>query len=262
MSLVELNVDGAAGIASIVINRPEVLNALDLPTARAIRDAVLSLVGDARVRCVLLKGAGRGFMAGGDVTRFAEDFDRADKLVDELLDCLHPAIEALRQIDAPVVAAVHGAVAGGGLSLMCGCDLVLAADNARFVIAYDRIGNSPDCGGSYYLPRLLGIRRAAQFFMLSETLDATAALNAGLVNRVVPADRLAEEAEALAQKLAAGPTRAYGQYKRLVARAFDRELPDQLEAEREAFKAGTKTADFREGVSAFLAKRPPDFKGR
>ncbi|MGQ0700103.1 MAG: enoyl-CoA hydratase/isomerase family protein [Panacagrimonas sp.] len=262
MTLAILELDPATGIAKVTVNRPEVLNAIDVPTARAIRDAVLPLAGDSRVRCVVLSGAGRAFVAGGDLTGFAADFDRAATVVDELLDALHPAIETLRSIDAPVIAAVHGAAAGAGLSLMAGCDLVVAAEGTRFIVAYDRIGASPDCGGTFFLPRMMGERRAAQFVMLSETLDAAAALQAGLVNRVVAPDRLAAEVDEMARKIAAGPTRAYGQYKRLAARAFDRGLHEQLEAEREAFRAGTRTADFREGVSAFIAKRPATFNGK
>lgn len=245
MSLVESALDETSGIATLTFNRPEVLNAIDVPLAQALNRAVLALRGDARVRCVLLRGAGRAFVAGGDLARFAEDFDKAADVADELLDALHPVAETLRGIDAPVIAAVHGAVAGAGLSLMCDCDLVVAAQGTRFLTAYDRVGAAPDFGGTYFLPRVLGMRRAAQFLFLGETLDADAALAAGLVNQVVAADQLAATAEALARRIASGPTRAYGQYKRLVDRAFERELPAQLEAERAAFKAATKTADFR-----------------
>jgi 2-(1,2-epoxy-1,2-dihydrophenyl)acetyl-CoA isomerase len=262
MSLVESTLDDATGVVTLTLNRPEVLNAIDVPLARAMNAAVQALRGDTRVRCVVLRGAGRAFVAGGDLARFAEDFGKAADVADELLDALHPVAETLRDIDAPIVAAVHGAVAGAGLSLMCACDLVVAAQGTRFLMAYDRVGAAPDFGGTYFLPRVLGMRRAAQFLFLSETLDAEAALHAGLVNRVVPLGQLTAMADELARKIAAGPTRAYGQYKRLADRSFESELHDQLEAERSAFKAATKTADFREGVSAFLSKRPPTFTGR
>lgn len=262
MSLVESKLDDSTGIVILTINRPEVLNAIDVPLARALNGAVLALKDDSRVRCVVIRGAGRAFVAGGDLSRFAEDFDRAADVADELLGALHPVAETLRAIDAPVIAAVHGAVAGAGLSLMCSCDLAIAAQGARFLMAYDRVGASPDFGGTYFLPRVLGPRRAAQFLFLSETLDAEAALAAGLVNRVVPADQLDASVDEIARKIASGPTRAYGQYKRLADRSFERELRDQLEAERAAFKAATRTEDFREGVGAFLAKRTPRFQGR
>lgn len=261
MSLCERVLDESTGIATITMNRPEVLNAIDVAMAKAMNAAVLGLRDDARVRCVVLRGAGRAFVAGGDLSRFAEDFDQAAAVADELLDALHPVAETLRSIDAPVIAAVQGAVAGAGLSLMCSCDLVIAAQGTRFLMAYDKVGAAPDFGGTYFLPRVLGMRRAAQFLFLSETLDAEAALQAGLVNRVVPANQLSAAAEEMARKVASGPTRAYGQYKRLADRSFERELHDQLEAERAAFKAATRTADFREGASAFLAKRPARFTG-
>ncbi|HSW12121.1 MAG TPA: enoyl-CoA hydratase-related protein [Solimonas sp.] len=262
MSLAQLQFDAASGIARVTVNRPQVLNALDVPTARAIHDAIRPLRGDAAVRCIVLGGAGRAFIAGGDLARFAEDFGQAANVVDELLDALHPAIEILRNHDAPVLASVHGAVAGAGLSLMAACDLAVAAEGTRFLLAYDRIGAAPDCGGSWFLPRLLGERRAAELMLLGETWDVDTALRMGLVNRVVPADDLESTTQALAQRLAAGPTRAYGVYKRLSAQAYSRPLSQQLECEREAFKAATRTADFRASVTAFLSRTTPQFSGR
>lgn len=263
MSLAELSLDAATGIATVTINRPEVMNAINVPLAEALRDVALQLRADeARIRCVVLRGNGRAFVAGGDLAAFAKDFEVADQVADALLNALHVVVETLRSIDAPVIASVHGAVAGAGLSLMAACDLVVAAQGTRFLIAYDRIGASPDCGGTYFLPRLLGRNKAAQLMFLSETLDADAALAAGLVCKVVAADALEAATAELAAKLAKGPTQAYGNYKRLVEQTYDRSLPQQLEAERAAFSANTKTADFREGVSAFLSKRAAEFKGR
>lgn len=262
MSLALRTVDAETGIATITVNRPEVLNALDVPTARAICAAVLPLRQMPDVRCVVLRGAGRAFIAGGDLSRFADDFDQAASVVHDLLDALHPAIITLRTLNAPVLGVVHGAVAGAGLSLMAGCDLVLAAQGTRFVLAYDRIGAAPDCGGTWFLPRLLGPRRAAELMMLSPTWDADQALAYGLINRVVAAEQLDTEAATVAAQLAKGPTAAYGRYKRLADASLGADLVTQLEAEREAFAFGTRSADFREGVSAFLAKRPADFAGR
>lgn len=262
MSLAELHLDATTGIATITLNRPDVLNAIDVPLAQALRDAVLPLADDPPVRCVVLQGRGRAFVAGGDLARFADDFDAAPSVIDALLDALHPVVETLRAIDAPVIASVHGAVAGAGLSLMAACDLVIAAAGTRFLLAYDRIGAAPDCGGTWFLPRLLGSRRAAALMFLSEQLDADAALAAGLVSKVVAAEQLGAETTALATRIANGPTQAFGNYKRLAAQTFSRPLHEQLEAERAAFKSGTQTRDFREGVSAFLAKRPATFRGR
>lgn len=262
MSLVLLDVDADTGIARLTFNRPQVLNAIDVPLAQALREQVARLADDERVRCVVLAGAGRAFIAGGDLGRFAADFDGAAAVVDELLDALHPAITTLRAINAPVLAAVHGAVAGAGLSLMAACDLVVAAEGTRFMMAYDRVGASPDCGGTYDLPRLLGPRRAAQFYLLSETIQADEALAIGLINRVVRATALSETVDAWALKIASGPTCAYGQYKRLIGQAYMTPLAAQLEAERAAFKASTRTQDFRAGVLAFTAGQPLEFKGR
>lgn len=261
MSLVELEFDSASGIARISINRPQVLNAIDVPLAHVLRDCVMRLADEERVRCVVLSGKGNAFMAGGDVSRFAEDFDEAERVVDELLGALNPTIEVLRGLDAPILAGVHGAVAGAGLALMSACDIVVAADNTRFLMAYDRVAATPDCGATYFLPRTLGIRRAAQFMLLSETLTASEAKDMGLVNFVVPADAMEARIDEVARQVAAGPTRAYGQYKRLIQDSFSRSLHDQLDSERKAFKAATRTSDFREGVSAFLAKRRAQFKG-
>jgi 2-(1,2-epoxy-1,2-dihydrophenyl)acetyl-CoA isomerase len=262
MSLALRTVDAETGIATITVNRPEVLNALDVPTSRAICEAVLPLREMPEVRCVVLRGAGRAFVAGGDLSRFADDFDQSAAVVHDLLDALHPAILTLRALNAPVLGVVHGAVAGAGLSLMAGCDLVVAAKGTRFVLAYDRIGAAPDCGGTWFLPRLLGPRRAAELMMLSPTWDADQALAYGLINRVVEADQLDAEAASLAGQLAKGPTAAYGKFKLLADASLSTDLSAQLEAEREAFSTGTRTADFREGVTAFLGKRPAQFKGQ
>ncbi|MEZ0603110.1 enoyl-CoA hydratase/isomerase family protein [Paraburkholderia sp. IW21] len=262
MSLVQLNFDATTGIARLAFDRPEVLNALDVPLARALNERVQGLAQQAGVRCVVLSGNGRAFMAGGDLARFADDFDHADVVVDELLDALHPAILTLRQLDAPVLASVHGAVAGAGLSLMAGCDLVLAAQGTRFVMAYDRVGASPDCGGTYDLPRLLGGRRAAQFYLFGETLSSEEALAIGLVNQVVAADALAAMTHEWATRIAAGPTRAYGNYRRLVQQTWASSLTDQLERERASFKAATRTRDFRAGVQGFLRKHSVSFNGQ
>lgn len=254
-------VDAERGIVWLSINRPDALNAIDVSIARELHAAVLPLADDPKVRCVVLRGVGRAFAAGGDVGSFAEDFSKTDTLIGEILDAMNPAIEILRSINAPVLASVQGAAAGAGLSLVAASDIAIAAKNTRLIMAYDRIGASPDCGASRFIPRMLGIRRAAQMMMLSETLTADMALDWGLLNFVVADDQLAAETESLAIKLAAGPTRSYGEYKRLVEASFSTPLHEQLEAEREGFQRLTRTQDFRIGVDAFLAKKKPDFKG-
>ncbi len=262
MPYVLTDFDATRGIVWITINRPEVLNAINLDVAHGLRDAVLPLAQNPDVRCVVLRGMGRAFAAGGDVARFADDFDKSAAVIEELLESLNPVVETLRTIDAPVLGSVQGAAAGAGLSLVSMCDIVVAAQGTRFLMAYDRIGAVPDCGGTYFLPRAVGVRMAAQLMMLSDTLSADEAKTAGLVNFVVADDSLGAETETLAAKLAAGPTKSFGEYKRLVRDSFSRSLHDQLEAERDAFKLITRTQDFRNGVSAFLAKGKTEFRGK
>ncbi len=251
--------DAATGIARISFNRPEVLNAIDIATAEAFREAVTRTVDRAGLRCILLSGAGRAFVAGGDVASFG---DAPAMVVDRLLGALHPAILALRACKAPVVAVVQGPAAGAGLSLALAADIVLAGEKARFVIAYDRIGAPPDCGGTWFLARRVGRGRAFAMMLLGQALDASAALAAGIADEVVPQAGLEKRAEEVAARIAAGPTRAYGSFKRLIDEALAAPLEAQLESERRAFLAATKTADFREGAAAFLAKREPVFRGQ
>lgn len=251
--------DPATGIARIIFDRPEVLNAIDLAMAQAFLASVETVVAMKGLRCIVLAGAGRAFMAGGDVASFGETPAAA---VDALLQTLHPALLALRASPAPVIAVVQGAAAGAGFSIALGADYVLASDKARFVVAYDRIGAPPDCGGTWFLARKLGRTRAFALMLGGEALDAPAALAAGLVSEVAPHAELEARAQALALAIASGPTQAYGQFKRLIDASFAATLAEQLEAERAAFIAATATADFREGVAAFLGKREPAFTGR
>ena len=251
--------DAATGIARITFDRPEVLNALDVATAVAFRQAVDRVVATDGLRCIVLAGAGRAFVAGGDVASFAQE---SATVVNALLDALHPALLALRACPAPVLAVVQGAAAGAGFSLVLAADLVVASDTARFVIAYDRIGASPDCGGTWFLPRKVSRSRAFAMMMLGEVLDAEAAREAGIVTEIAPLADLPARADAMVRRIASGPTRAFGHFKRLLDEAVTAPLGAHLEAERRAFLAATETGDFREGVEAFLGKREPAFRGR
>lgn len=250
-----------SGVGTIRFNRPESLNALDVATAEAFAAAAREMER-ARVRCVLLTGAGRSFSAGGDVAAFGRDPASTAAVANALLDALHPALLALRQGDAPVIAAVQGVAAGAGLSIVLSADLVIAAEDARFLLAYDRIGASPDGGSTWFLPRKVGRARAAELMLLGAMLSAAEALDWGLINRVVAPEALGEAAEAMARQVAAGPTRAYGSFRRLLDAATTSPLAAQLEAERAGFIATAATADFREGTSAFLEKRKARFEGK
>lgn len=259
--LVLADIDAGTGVATITINRPKVLNALDVPTARAFLKAVRNVTARKDVRCIVLRGAGRAFVAGGDVAAFGSDPDRAAEVVHELLDALHPALVALREAPAPVIAAVRGVAAGAGFSLVLGADLVVAETDARFVIAYDRIGTTPDCGGTWALPRKVGRAKAMELMLLGQTLSADEARTAGIVNAVVAPDELDAHVETMARRIASGPTRAYGAYRKLVDAAFDHPFAAHLEAERASFIRMTETGDFCEGVASFLEKRQPQFRG-
>ena len=253
-----LQIGREGAVATLRFNRPAALNALDVAMAEGFLAAVQDIAADKSVRAVLLSGAGKGFMAGGDLAVLQADPQGGAKA---LIGPLHEALVVLAGIDAPVVAQVHGVAAGAGLSLMLQADFVLAAEGTRFNLAYVNIGASCDVGASWALPRWVGLRRALEIAMLGDMLDAAAAERMGLINRVVPADTLESEAMALAQRLANGPTVALGQLRRLMRGSFDRALPEQLDAESAAFQVCAASDDFRTGVDAFFARAKPAFTG-
>ncbi len=250
--------DPATGIARITFNRPAVLNAINGPTAIAFAAAVARTIAQSGLRCIVLSGAGRAFVAGGDIAQFQGN---ARGVVSELLGELHGAVLALAKCPAPVVAIVQGPAAGAGFSLVLGADYVIASEHAQFLIAYDRIGASPDCGSTWFLERRVGRTRAFELMLMSRVLDAAAAKEAGVVTEIVPAADLSRRAEEVIARIAAGPTAAFGRFKSLMNRAMASTLEDHLDVEGEAFLDGTDTADFREGVDAFLNKRPAQFRG-
>jgi 2-(1,2-epoxy-1,2-dihydrophenyl)acetyl-CoA isomerase len=251
-----------AGVVWLHFERPERLNAIDIPMAQAFDKAASAIAAERSVRVVVLTGAGRAFMAGGDLNAFQAYPDGAAAAARAIIDPLHNGLATLASIDAPVIAALQGAVAGAGVSIALAADLAIAADDARFTLAYARIGASCDGSSSWSLPRVVGLRRAMEIALLADPLDAKTALAYGLVNKVVPAATLQAEIDALAQRLAEGPTLAYGRIRRLLRTSFERTLVDQMGAERDAFCESAATHDFAEGVGAFLAKRAARFEGR
>jgi len=251
----------ADGVATITLNRPQVLNALDAQMIVQLRAACERAEHDAAARAVVLRGAGPAFLAGGDVAYFRANLARMPALVREGGTELNRAVLALRRAPKPVLASVHGAVAGAGVSLMAAADLAIAAEGTKFTVAYGKIGTSPDGGATHFLPRLVGARRALELMLLSDACDAQAALKLGLVNWVISAEQLGSETEAIARRLALGATQAFGEIKRLVNESPDQTLAAQLEAEVEAFARCAGTRDFAEGVTAFVEKRKPSFKG-
>lgn len=254
-----LRVEREGAIATLCFNRPAALNAVDVPMAQALLAAVQDIAAHPGVRAVVLRGAGKGFMAGGDLATLAAD--PVQGAID-LIGPLNEAVALLHSLDAPVIAQVHGVAAGAGLSLMLQADFVLAAEGTRFNLAYINLGTSCDVGASWALPRLVGLRKALEIALLGDTLDATEAERLGLVNRVLPAAELDAAVAQLAQRLANGPTVALGHMRRLMRSSFDHDIRTQLAAEAAAFDRCARTADLPAGIQAFFNKQPPVFQGR
>jgi 2-(1,2-epoxy-1,2-dihydrophenyl)acetyl-CoA isomerase len=250
-------------ICVITLNRPESLNALTLAVAAEFKAAVASAV-EQKARAIVLTGAGRAFCAGGDLRemqRIASSNGRVEAFFDEPLRELNDCIRLIRQTPLPFIAAVNGAASGGGCNLALACDLVIAAESARFNQAFIKIGLTPDCGGTFILPRLVGWRRATQLMMTGEVTTAAQALAMGMINAVVADDQLIAQAMAMAENLAQAPTAAIGRIKELLDASANNDYGEQLELEREIQLKSGLTRDFTEGVAAFIEKRPPKFVG-
>jgi 2-(1,2-epoxy-1,2-dihydrophenyl)acetyl-CoA isomerase len=253
---VETSREGA--VLTITLNRPDSYNAFTVSMHAALRAALEAAAAD-EVRAVVITGAGRGFCAGQDITEFHElDHD----IGEHLEQAYHPNVRAIRALEKPVIAAVNGATAGAGLSLACACDYRIAADGASFVPGFIGIGLVPDSGGSYFIAHLLGPARAFTWMTTNRKLTAAEALSWGLVDEVVEGEKLVARGAELAAAYAAAPTRGIGLSKRLFDHASTATLDEQLALEAELQSAATGTNDFKEGVTAFLEKRPPRFAGR
>ncbi|WP_109478232.1 enoyl-CoA hydratase-related protein [Paraburkholderia sp. C35] len=262
MNYSSIDLSVKAGIATITFTRPESYNSMDFVMAKELFDCAIRLTTDDQVRAIVLTGQGEhAFCAGGDVSAFAADPDSAQPLLREMTGYLHSAISRLAWGDAPVLAAVNGVAAGAGLSFVGACDLAFASEKATFVSAYTSIGLTPDASSTFYLPRIIGMRRTMELAITGRVLSAQEALDWGLVNRVTPADEVLKVTYAMAEKLAAGPTKAYGGVKRLLLQSFNEPLESQLERESREISAAADRVDGREGIRAFTEKRRPSFKG-
>ncbi len=247
------------GVLTVTLNRPEVLNAVNDRMAEELLDALRRAGREPEVRSVILTGAGRAFCSGQDLReRAAGDFSYAQHIRSRYA----PVILQLQGLEKPVLAAVNGVAAGAGASLALACDLRVAAEEASFLQAFTRIGLVPDSGATYFLPRLVGLGKAFEMCYLAEPVPAQEALRLGLVNWVVPAAELMDKAREVARRLASGPTRAYGLTKRALLRNLRSDLPAALDYEAMLQDAAGRTEDHREGVQAFLEKRPPRYTGR
>jgi 2-(1,2-epoxy-1,2-dihydrophenyl)acetyl-CoA isomerase len=251
------------GVARITLNRPEVLNSFNRAMAHELSEALAVVAGEPSLRAVLLTGAGRGFCAGQDL---AEASPRPDGSLPDLGDFVregyNPIVRAIRSLEKPVVCAVNGVAAGAGANLALACDIVLASSEASFIQSFAKIGVIPDSGGTFILPRIVGLQRASALTMLAEKVSAEQALAWGMIYRVVEAPGLMEAAWNTASYLATQPTRGLGLTKRALNRSLGVDLDRQLDYEEELQRQAGSTADYAEGVRAFLEKRKPRFVGR
>lgn len=261
----DLDVDRDGAVAILTMNRPEARNALSPEMVDGLSQTLHALETDDSVRAIVLRGAGDHFMAGGDVKSFTQlGGDGAMDVRSTILHRihhLHTIMFAMRRMPKPILAAVRGAAAGAGVSLAAACDLVMAADDAFFVMAYINIGTSPDGSSTYFLPKALGLKKTMEMALLGERHSADDMRDAGLVNWVVPAAEFDERVLAMGHRLASGPTHAMGRTKALMYSSYEREFEAQLQAEAEAFASCAQTHDFVEGVTAFVQKRRAEFTG-
>ncbi|MGB0632122.1 MAG: enoyl-CoA hydratase/isomerase family protein [Alphaproteobacteria bacterium] len=256
-----LSFDVADGVARLALNRPDAANAFNPTIARELFDAAIACDERDDIRAVLLTGEGAMFSAGGDLKYFSGEGDNLGAALKEITGFLHAAISRMAHMDAPVVGAINGMAAGAGFSLAAVCDYAIAGTSTRFTLAYTAAGLSPDGSSTWFLPRLVGLRRARELMLTNRMLSAEEACEMGVIDRVVPDEELANEAMAQAKAFAAGPTKAYGATKRLLQETWDSGLETQMDRETRSISALTRTADAMEGIDAFVNKRKPDFKG-
>ena len=264
MSDLQVTRDGS--IATLTMNRPAARNALSSAMRDQLLQALLEVEGDDRVRCVLLQGAGGHFMAGGDVKSMGESVTQEPEQIRQAflqrIHDLHPLMFAMRRMPKPIIASCRGAAAGAGVSMALAADLVIAAEDAYFTLAYCKIGTSPDGSATFQLPRVVGLKKAMEMALLGDVVTAPEAAAMGMINFVVPAADLEQASKDLAVRLADGPTRVYGNTKALLYRSLESEFEAQLQAEAVSFAACASRPDFREGVTAFIEKRQPKFTGK
>lgn len=257
-----LNFSVNEGLAHIELNRPEAANAMDKDVMEELMHAAIRCDSDDSIRAVLLTSTGKLFSAGGDLAWFGRNLDTVSALLKEATTYVHSAISHFHRMNKPLVIAVQGAAAGAGFSLAIAGDYVMASEKASFTMAYTAAGLSPDGGASYYLPRLVGERRAKELMLTNRKLSAVEAVEWGMINEVVAVEELQERAEKLARKLANGPTQAFATVKRLLDTSLHESLETQMQYEAQGISRNAAGVDGQEGISAFLAKRKPEFVGR
>ena len=262
MAYQTLLVDVKGQVATITLNRPDAYNALNLQLAGEFFHAALEADEDREIRCIVVTGAGKAFCAGGDVKDFADNLPTVGVFIKQLTTYIHGAVSRLCRSPKPVIMGVNGIAAGGGMSLALSGDLVIAAESAKFAMAYSKIAVTPDGSSSYFLPRMIGLRRALELHYTNRVLTAREALDWGLVNRVVPDAEFPQALAALARELAQGPTLAFGGAKLLFHQSTQESLETQMELEAQSIARSGLTEDFKTGVTAFAQKKAATFTGR
>jgi len=257
-----LNFEEKGGVAWIRMNRPDELNSLNLSMTKELCQAAAYCTTEKNVRAAVITGTGRAFCAGGDVKKMAQELKnkgRSDLFLRDLALHLHSFISEITRMPKPVLAAVNGVAAGAGFSISLACDMSIAAEDARFVMAYTDIGLVPDGSSTFFLSRLVGPKKAMELIYLNEPIDAEEALKLGIVNRVLPSEDFEKGISEIARKLAQGPTETYGRAKELIRKGLLETLESQMESERQGIAFSSRQGEFREGVTAFREKRKADF---
>jgi 2-(1,2-epoxy-1,2-dihydrophenyl)acetyl-CoA isomerase len=262
MTYESILVDQADGVLTVTLNRPQVLNSFTRAMALEVQAALAFAASEPSLRAVLLTGAGRGFCAGQDLAEVLPEGDGPMPDIGAVVEASYnPIIRAIRHLEKPVICAVNGVAAGAGANLAFACDLTIAAEEASFVESFGKLGLIPDTSGTFFVPRLVGSQRATGMFFLGEKLSAAKAAEWGLIWQVVPLALLRETAFGIARQLATQATRGFGLTKRAMNASFGNGLDAQLDVEAETMREAGRTADYEEGVRAFLEKRPPVYRG-
>ena len=253
--------DLSDGVAHIQFNRPDAYNSLDSKMSIDMMHAMIRCDDDPQIRAVLLSGVGPTFSSGGDIKEFAAVGDDLPRHIKEMVVYFYAAMSRMIRMNSPLVAAIHGSAAGAGFAMACASDLVVAAESAKFTMAYTKVGLTPDGSSTFFVPRVVGMKRAIELALTNRVLSAQEAMEWSIVTKVVPDDSLLDEARALATKLASGPTGAFGQAKRLLYGGWNETLETQMEYESQSISNRARTLDAKEGIEAFIEKRPANYVG-
>ncbi|MBD3616723.1 MAG: 2-(1,2-epoxy-1,2-dihydrophenyl)acetyl-CoA isomerase [Gracilimonas sp.] len=251
------------GIFTITLNRPDKLNSFNFEMGTQLKEALMEAESNDEIRCVLLTGEGRAFCAGQDLAEATEVSEDPERDLSEIVHHTYiPIIKGIRQLEKPVICAVNGTAAGAGANIALACDIVIASEDAKFIQSFSQIGLIPDSGGTYILPRLIGLARATALTFLGEKVSAREAVEMGMIWKSYPADEFMEQAQSIAEKLTKMPTRGFGLTKRGFNAGFSNDLESQMKLEAKLQAEAGETHDYNEGVHAFLEKRKPNFKGQ